>query len=71
VLLFFLLIGFVFWITSLHDRPDFEARTVRLPQGSGPPSPRLRRGHAGAHGAEADEVSPELAVGTASERRRT
>jgi cytochrome bd ubiquinol oxidase subunit I len=27
VLLFFLLIGFVFWITSLHDRPDFEART--------------------------------------------
>jgi len=20
---FFLLIGFVFWITSLHDRPDF------------------------------------------------
>ena len=27
VLLFFSLIGFVFWITSLHDRPDFEART--------------------------------------------
>jgi cytochrome d ubiquinol oxidase subunit I len=24
VLLFFLLIGLVFWITSLHDRPDFE-----------------------------------------------
>jgi cytochrome bd-type quinol oxidase subunit 1 len=24
VLLFFLLIGVVFWITSLHDRPDFE-----------------------------------------------
>jgi cytochrome bd-type quinol oxidase subunit 1 len=24
VLAFFLLIGFVFWITSLHDRPDFE-----------------------------------------------
>jgi cytochrome bd-type quinol oxidase subunit 1 len=23
VLLFFLLIGFVFWITSLHDRPDY------------------------------------------------
>jgi cytochrome bd-type quinol oxidase subunit 1 len=23
VLLFFLLIGFVFWITSLHDKPDF------------------------------------------------
>ena len=26
VLFFFLLIGFVFWLTSLHDRPDFEAR---------------------------------------------
>jgi cytochrome bd-type quinol oxidase subunit 1 len=28
VLLFFLLIGFVFWLTSLHDRPDF----VRQPK---------------------------------------
>jgi len=27
VLVFFLLIGFVFWITSLHDRPDFVGRT--------------------------------------------
>jgi hypothetical protein len=27
VLLFFLLIGVVFWIASLHDRPDFERRT--------------------------------------------
>ena len=27
VLMFFLLIAFVFWITSLHDRPDFQART--------------------------------------------
>ena len=27
VVLFFALIGFVFWITSLHDRPDFKART--------------------------------------------
>ena len=27
VLAFFLLIGFVFWITNLHDRPDFERRT--------------------------------------------
>jgi cytochrome bd-type quinol oxidase subunit 1 len=26
VLLFFLMIGFVFWISSLHDRPDYEAR---------------------------------------------
>jgi cytochrome bd ubiquinol oxidase subunit I len=40
VLIFFLLIGFVFWITSLHDRPDF---------------------------AEANEVSPEFAVATATE----
>jgi cytochrome bd-type quinol oxidase subunit 1 len=28
VLLFFLLIGFVFWITSLHDKPDFEQSKV-------------------------------------------
>jgi len=27
VLAFFLLIGFVFWITGLHDRPDFERGT--------------------------------------------
>jgi cytochrome d ubiquinol oxidase subunit I len=27
VLGFFLLIGFVFWITSLHDRPDFQGRS--------------------------------------------
>jgi hypothetical protein len=31
VLAFFALIGFVFWITSLHDRPDFEARTSKVP----------------------------------------
>jgi cytochrome d ubiquinol oxidase subunit I len=35
VLLFFLLIAVVFWIASLHDRPDYEER-VRLPEGSGP-----------------------------------
>jgi cytochrome bd-type quinol oxidase subunit 1 len=35
VLAFFVLIGFVFWITSLHDRPDFERR-ARLQKGSGP-----------------------------------
>jgi cytochrome bd ubiquinol oxidase subunit I len=53
VLAFFLLIGVVFWITSLHDRPDFEARTrARLRKGSG-------------------EVSPEFAVATPLERRRT
>lgn len=33
VLAFFLLIGFVFWITSLHDRPDFERRTSEVPHG--------------------------------------
>lgn len=27
VLLFFVLIGIVFWIASLHDRPDFAKRT--------------------------------------------
>jgi hypothetical protein len=27
VLLFFLLIGLVFWISSLHDRPDFGRKT--------------------------------------------
>jgi len=26
VLMFFLLIGFVFWITSLHDRPEYQRR---------------------------------------------
>jgi cytochrome d ubiquinol oxidase subunit I len=40
VLLFFLLIGFVFWITSLHDRPDFQRRP-RLRQGSGEVSPEF------------------------------
>ena len=34
VLLFFLLIGLVFWISSLHDKPDFERRskTIRQPK---------------------------------------
>ena len=53
VLLFFVLIGFVFWIASLHDRPDFERRTKA----------RLRHG--------AGEVSPEFAVATPGEHRRT
>jgi cytochrome bd ubiquinol oxidase subunit I len=40
VILFFLLIGFVFWITSLHDRPDFARRSeARLRRGSGEVSP--------------------------------
>jgi cytochrome bd-type quinol oxidase subunit 1 len=29
VLMFFVLIGLVFWISSLHDRPDFGTRTRR------------------------------------------
>jgi cytochrome bd-type quinol oxidase subunit 1 len=40
VLAFFLLIGFVFWITSLHDRPDFRERTR---EGSGPSTGEHRR----------------------------
>ena len=40
VLAFFLLIGFVFWITSLHDRPDFAGPTKdRLRHGPGEVSP--------------------------------
>jgi cytochrome bd-type quinol oxidase subunit 1 len=34
VLLFFLLIGVVFWISSLHDRPDFKRRTRLEEEGS-------------------------------------
>ena len=42
VLLFFLLIGFVFWLTSLHDKPDFQRQTNdRLRQGSGEVSPEF------------------------------
>jgi cytochrome bd ubiquinol oxidase subunit I len=42
VLIFFLLIGFVFWLTSLHDRPDFQR------SGSGEVSPALTP-HGGSH----------------------
>jgi hypothetical protein len=38
VLFFFLLIGFVFWLSSLHDRPDFEWPRDRLREGAGRPS---------------------------------
>jgi hypothetical protein len=38
VLLFFVLIGVVFWISSLHDLPDFEPRTKALHEGSGHPT---------------------------------
>ena len=43
VLLFFALIGFVFWITSLHDRPDFERRS-RVREGAGEVTPELPGG---------------------------
>jgi cytochrome d ubiquinol oxidase subunit I len=33
VLIFFVLIGFVFWIASLHDRPDFERNPKRRREG--------------------------------------
>ena len=41
VLAFFALIGFVFWITSLHDRPEYQSATSpeRLPHGHGAPIP--------------------------------
>jgi cytochrome bd-type quinol oxidase subunit 1 len=32
VLMFFLLIGVVFWIASLHDRPDFQRQPKAIPQ---------------------------------------
>jgi hypothetical protein len=54
--LFFLLIGVVFWISSLHDRPDFERRT-RVPEGSGPPSPTPPRRVAGTHNPKPEEAS--------------
>ena len=45
VLAFFLLIGFVFWITSLHDRPDYKGR-----EDSGELSPEFAVATAGKHG---------------------
>jgi cytochrome bd-type quinol oxidase subunit 1 len=41
VLLFFLLIGVVFWITSLHDKPDFARRARRDDEAQ----PGLAAGH--------------------------
>jgi len=42
VLLFFMLIGFVFWLTSLHDKPDFEReKTKALRHRSGEVPPEL------------------------------
>jgi cytochrome d ubiquinol oxidase subunit I len=56
VLLFFLLVGFVFWITSLHDKPDFVRETEEA---------RARRRHG------AGEVSPQFALGTPGEQGGT
>ena len=55
VLIFFGLIGFVFWLSSLHDRPDF-GESTRL---------------AGVHGVKADGLPPDVAVATSGERGRT
>src|SRR5205085_1983382 len=46
VLLFFLLIGVVFWIASLHDRPDFERKPKALREGAAvaPKSPVATQG---------------------------
>ena len=44
VLLFFALIAFVFWLTSLHDKPDFERQPkTRLREGSGEVSPKFAK----------------------------
>ena len=47
VLVFFLLIGFVFWIASLHDRPDFEERTKARLATAPASSRRSSRGNSG------------------------
>jgi cytochrome bd-type quinol oxidase subunit 1 len=41
VLIFFVLIGFVFWLASLHDRPDFAEGEARAHHGAGAVSPEL------------------------------
>ena len=57
VLMFFLLIGIVFWISSLHDRPDF-AKKSRPREGSdAPPLPTPQRRASGAHNPKAEEAS--------------
>ena len=50
VLLFFALIGLVFWIASLHDRPDFTETQVRLPPGTIEVLPKFAAKTAGGHG---------------------
>ena len=50
VLLFFALIGFVFWITSLHDKPDFVSSKASVPEGSGAVVPGFALKTSGEHG---------------------
>jgi len=50
VLLFFCLIGFVFWITSLHDKPDFVPQTKPLRERSSELSPEFAMKAAAEHG---------------------
>jgi cytochrome bd ubiquinol oxidase subunit I len=65
VLLFFLLIGVVFWIASLHDRPDFERQTTARRPDSAPGAPsRSRRGASREDEQGSGEVSPELPAAT-------
>jgi hypothetical protein len=49
VLAFFLLIGLVFWISSLHDRPDYN-RGARRRRDSGGVSPEFAVATPGEHG---------------------
>jgi hypothetical protein len=50
VLMFFALIGFVFWITSLHDKPDFVPHTKPVREHSGELSPEFAMKPAPEHG---------------------
>ena len=50
VLMFFALIGFVFWITGLHDKPDFVPQTKPLRERSGELSPEFAMKTAADHG---------------------
>jgi cytochrome bd-type quinol oxidase subunit 1 len=50
VLMFFALIGFVFWITSLHDRPDFVPQTKPVRERSAELSPEFAMKTAAEHG---------------------
>jgi hypothetical protein len=47
VLLFFLLIGLVFWISSLHDRPDFDREARKGPEVSPELAVASSHGHGG------------------------